>query len=162
MSKTDLNIIIAGKFEKAPSVDEELNHDQYYYDIVSNETSAKIFFSKFLNPTALEQIDLSTLRVMPTRDVEPNGAETIGDVFFAVDMKDRPGKEGRRAVFVIVSEHKLKDDPYVAIQLLSYVAAVLKRMSKEKDKYADADGRLPAPFPILFSQDRVRRSPLLI
>ncbi len=115
-SKNELNSKDAEKLEKKnPSAGDELDPDQYYYDVVSNETSARLLLSMFLGPRVLAEIDLSTLRTMPTRDVEPNGVETIGDVFFVVDMKDRPGKKGRRAAFTIVSEHKFENDPQVAI-----------------------------------------------
>ena len=77
-SKNELNSPDAEKFEKtSPSVGDELDPDQYYYDVVSNETTARLTLSMFLDPRVLAEIDLSTLRTMPTRDVAPNGVRDI-------------------------------------------------------------------------------------
>ena len=79
MSELDLNGTNANKSGEAPTTGEELNHDQYYLDVVANETTARLFFSSFLHPLILEQIDLSTLRTIRTRAVDSNGVETIDE-----------------------------------------------------------------------------------
>ncbi len=141
------------KTKKSASLYDAMTNDKYFAVIVANEVTARLFFLMFLPLFILEQLDLTSLKTMFTRDVDANGVESVGDIFFAVDVKNRAGKTRRRAVFVVATEHKTKDDPFVSIQLLKYSSALLNRMRKNKEFFADENGRLPTPYVVVFSQD---------
>jgi len=139
--------------KKSASLYDAMTNDRYFAVIVANEVTARLFFLMFLPLFVLEQLDLSTLKTMFTRDVDANGIESVGDIFFVVDVKDRAGKTRRRTVFVIAVEHKTEDDEYVSIQLLRYSSALLSRMNKNREFFADENGILPTPYVVVFSQD---------
>ncbi len=141
------------KAKKAASLSDAMTNDKYFAVIVANEVTARLFFLMFLPLFILEQLDLATLKTMFTRDVDANGVESVGDIYFVVDVKNRVGKTRERAVFAIATEHKTDDDPFVSIQLLKYSSALLNRMRKNKDFFADENGRLPTPYVVVFSQD---------
>ncbi len=137
-----------------------MTNDKYFADVVANVINARLFFRIVLPPQILDQLDMSTLRTMRARDVGADGIEKIGDVFFVVDMKERPGLVCRRAAFVIATEHKTKDEKYVPIQLLGYVSALLDVMSSDPETFADENGLLPTPYVVVFSQDaRQKKQP---
>ncbi len=135
------------------SLRDNMTNDNFFADFVANKSNAQTWFQTFLPENVLEQIDLSTLRVIHTQDVDANGVKKVGDMYFVVDMKDRLGKARRRAVFVIAAEHKTKDEKRVAIQLLGYVSALLDRMNAEPESFEDENGLLPTPYVVVFSQD---------
>ncbi len=157
--ETNKKIVVA---QKGVSLRVKMTNDKYFIDVVAmNKATAELFFQMFLPPSVLESLDLSTLRTMNSRNVDADGIEKIGDVFFVVDMKDRGGQTSRRAAFVIVTEHKTKDEKRIAIQLLGYVSALLDVMASNSEVYADENGLLPTPYVLVFSQDeQPKRQPV--
>ncbi len=131
----------------------KMTNDKYFADFVANKLNTQTLFQMFLPKHILEELDLSTLRTVHTRDVGSDGVEKVGDMYFVVDMKNRVGRSSRRAVFVIAAEHKTKDDRRVAIQLLGYVSALLDRMNADPKSYEDENGLFPTPYVVVFSQD---------
>ncbi len=138
-------------------------HDNYFAKMMEDEKTARLFFEVFLPPKALRQLDLETLRAVPTKLVDESGEFCVGDMFFTVEMKRRKGKKSPRAVFMLVLEHKSEHETFVSIQLLNYVARLLNFMRANSGTFLDEKGLLPAPFAIVFSQDKRpwRRVPYL-
>ncbi len=141
------------RFAKA-ALGDSFTHDNYFAKMMADEKTARLFFELFLPKRILRSIDLESLRAAPTKFVDEKGAFCVGDMIYTVDMKRRKGKKTRRAVFVLVLEHKSEHEKYVSIQLLKYIAGVLDFMRADPEKYQDENGLLPSPYPIVFSQSK--------
>jgi len=137
--------------------DSEMTSDKFFAAILANLITARLFFEYVLSKRLLRRLDLSTLEHLQPRLVAPDGKEHIGDFFFKAKYRTRRGKDCGGAVFVIVLEHKFEDELYVSIQLLRYTANLLGVMRANRNLFADQNGRLPTPYPIVFSQDWQRR-----
>ncbi len=138
-------------FAKA-ALGDSFTHDNYFAKMMSDEKTARLFFELFLPRKILRQIDLESLRAMPTKYVDERGNFRVGDMFYSIETKRRKGKKSRRAVFMLILEHKSDHERYVAIQLLDYIAGMLRFMSANPEEYQDENGFLPAPYAMVFSQ----------
>ncbi len=92
-------------------------------------------------------IDLDTLELAPTRSATRKGRASFGDVFYKFRFKS-----GKRGVLVVLIEHKSTYDRFVAFQILRYEAGLFDQMEADFEKFADEEGRLPVPYPILLCQ----------
>ena len=133
--------------------DSEMTSDKFFAAILSNPVTARLFFEFILPKRLLRRLNLATLECMHPRLVAPDGREHIGDFFFKVKFKTRRGRDVGSAIFVIVLEHKFEDELLVSIQLLRYTANLLGVMSADRALFADENGKLPTPYPIVFSQE---------
>ncbi len=134
---------------KTGKVDDVINalkiaHDRFVYLVWTNVVFAKMFLTRFLNPVLLRLIDLDSLELAPTQTTTPEGANSIGDVYYKFRFKS-----GKRGVLVLIIEHKSDYDRFVSFQILRYEVGVLDYMRRRFDAFADESGRLPIPYSIL-------------
>ncbi len=135
------------------SFGEKMTHDKFFARILVDRLSARLFLETTLKRRVLRELDLDTLQVKRTRMLDVDGRECVGDLFYTVELKRKRGRRGRRAVFALILEHKADDYVYVSIQLLGYVWAWLDYMKERPEEFADANGKLPTPYALVFSQD---------
>ncbi len=124
-----------------------VTHDQFVYLFWSNLVFARSFFRIALDPAVLNEINLDSLELAPTRKPSLDGVDSIGDVFYKFRFKS-----GKIGAFVVTMEHKAWYDRYVSIQMLRYEVDVLEYMKENAKDFADEEGRLPAPYSILLCQ----------
>ncbi len=124
-----------------------VTHDQFVYLFWSNLAFARSFFKIALDPAVLNEINLDSLELAPTRKPSLDGVDSIGDVFYKFRFKS-----GKIGAFVVTMEHKAWYDRYVSIQMLRYEVDVLEYMKENAKDFADEEGRLPAPYSILLCQ----------
>ena len=113
-------------------------HDALFKQVFSNTESARRLLQAVLPPELLQRLSLPTLTLSPGSYVDESLASSHSDLLFSVELAGRP------ALLYVLFEHKSKDHPLTALQLLGYQLRIWKDFVKER-----GDGKQALPLPVV-------------
>jgi hypothetical protein len=141
--------------DKSPDVSTEPGgiHDASRRALFSHPDVIRDLIRGYVDEPWVKDIDFSTLRRLPASFVTPRLRRRIADVIWTARWRERD------LYIVVLVEFQRRDERYMAVRQLVYVALTLLELV-EKSQLLDDDGFLPPVLPVvLYNGDRPWRSP---
>lgn len=110
----------------------------------ANPQNAAAFFEKHLPAPLPQAIDWKTLRLEPGSFISPEFRTSESDLLFRVRIRQS------EAFLYLLFEHQSREDPRMALRLLSYITRIWERFAAENP----APAKLPAVLPFVLAQGK--------
>ncbi len=104
-------------------------HDAFFKEVFSQQDAARSFLANYLPPEISSLFNLDKLTIDRDSFVDEDLRLHYSDILYQVALQD--GGEG---YVYLLFEHKSYPDPWVAFQLLRYMARIWERQRKQKEK----------------------------
>ena len=135
-------------------------HDEFVAKCFEDLEIARAFFSHYLPPTILEQLELERIELEQGSYVDEEFRRSYSDLTYKVPLREKPSADGPlRAYIYILVEHKSESDEFAIFQLLRYMVRIWQR-ELERANHRVAF-RLPPIIPLILHHGRSTfRSPV--
>jgi predicted transposase/invertase (TIGR01784 family) len=118
-------------------------HDKFFKSLFSNKNEVKEFVSKTINPSIVENLDLSTLKIDNTEYLDNRLSSSFSDLVYNC-------KYGKTEIKIsLLFEHKSQPEKFPHFQLLGYMLRIWELQIKQNEK-------LTPIIPILFYHGKKR------
>ena len=118
-------------------------HDKLFRGTMHNITVARGFLERHMNELAKAPLDLSTLKLKNTNSIDKGLSESISDLVYSCQYKDKSLGESRVIVLV---EHQSKPHKFMPFRVYHYLFNQLANELKQKPNLA----KLPAVYALVF------------
>ena len=120
-------------------------HDRVFRGSMSDIKVAKPFLTFYLADEAKQDLDLSTLELLPTSHVNTRLDESISDLVYSCKYKDVEKGEAR---IIILVEHQSTPDRFMPVRVYDYIFGIWR--NELKYRQVDNHALLPACHALVF------------
>ena len=118
-----------------------IKYDALYKKFFTHPAMIEALMRDFVPTSLVEEIDFSTLRRLPQEHIGRDYRKKLNDIVWQLDLRGNP------CYIIIMLEFQRKNDRWMALRLLTYIALLWDNMLREGRIQAETG--LPPVFPIV-------------